>query len=175
MALGSTEITFPTGSLLIWSRSFIYVKDSKRRRRVRQHLFLFFLLTYFRLCLLWFRMNLMFRPQFSEMIQSGRKYHTIRPVRKIPLRIGQHLSLRVWTGLPYRSKQRAFHISSVKKVEEITITGSAIVIGNKSLVGEQQDIFAWHDGFTDARALRQWFTDTHGLPFFGILIYWRDI
>jgi hypothetical protein len=117
----------------------------------------------------------MFQPQFSEMIQSGRKYHTIRPRRKIPLRIGQPLSLRVWTGLPYRSKQQEFHSSSVMKVEEITITESAIIVGKESLVGEQQDIFAWHDGFEAAAALRDWFVKNHGLPFIGELIYWRDV
>lgn len=50
-----------------------------------------------------------------------------------------------------------------------------LLVGDHSLIGSQQDMFAWCDGFDDAKALRDWFTKTHGLPFTGELIYWRDV
>jgi hypothetical protein len=34
------------------------------------------------------------------------------------------------------------------------------------------DRFAQDDGFADWQEMREWFTDTHGLPFQGVLIRW---
>jgi len=119
-------------------------------------------------------MNILFQSKFEEMIQSGRKYHTIRPKRKIPLRPGQVLSLRVWTGLPYRSKQREIHTSSVKKVLPVVIDSERIILDGVLLNQTQAEELAWHDGFSTLSALLLWFTTYHGLPFFGEIIYWRD-
>jgi len=119
-------------------------------------------------------MTLMFQPQFSPMIQSGRKYHTVRPVRKVPLRIGQPLSLRVWSGKPYRSKQVEFATATVIRVSQFWLGPAAeMKIDGLLLNWESQNYFAWHDGFLDAIALRYWFTKTHGLPFVGQVIYWN--
>ena len=120
-------------------------------------------------------MTLMFQPQFEPLILSGRKPHTIRPKRKISLKVGQPLSLRVWTGLPYRSPQREFHSANVQKVCAIRIDSVDIVIDGTILPPLLQDEMAWHDGFADAAALRDWFTRNHGLPFEGELIYWRCV
>lgn len=118
-------------------------------------------------------MNLMFQPQFEPLIVSGRKPHTIRPKRKIPLKVGQPLSLRVWTGKPYRSPQREFHTANVQKVHPVTIDREDIIVAGEAMSPEAQDAFAWHDGFENAAALRDWFLKTHGLPFTGELIHWR--
>lgn len=120
-------------------------------------------------------MNLMFQPQFEPLIVSGRKYHTIRPKRKIPLRVGQPLSLRVWTGKPYRSPQRQFHETDVKKVVAVEIGMDAILVAGVELSLEAQNSLAYHDGFADVECLRNWFLATHGLPFAGELIYWKNV
>ena len=118
-------------------------------------------------------MNLMFQPQFEPLILSGRKPHTIRPKRKIPLKVGQPLSLRVWTGKPYRSPQREFMKAVVEKVWPASIHMSHIIVNSIILGTDSEKDFAWSDGFADADCLRNWFLKTHGLPFEGEVIYWR--
>lgn len=118
-------------------------------------------------------MNLMFQPQFEPMIVSGRKVHTIRPKRKVPLRPGQPLSLRVWTSKPYRSPQREFHASTVKKVSPIVVTHLTALLDGVQLVGEEREGLAYHDGFESWQKMADWFASTHGLPFTGELIYWK--
>jgi hypothetical protein len=121
-------------------------------------------------------MNLMFQPQFEPLIVSGRKYHTIRPPRKIPLRVGQPLSLRVWTGKPYRSPQRRFHETDVKKIAAIVIDeAGTIKMDGVPLTNAEAASLAWHDGFENQEALRTWFFATHGLPFTGEIIYWKNV
>ena len=119
-------------------------------------------------------MNIMCQAQFEPMILSGRKPHTVRRKRKKPLRIGQPLSLRVWTGKPYRSKQREFHYSTVKKVVPFHLDYSDVMIvdGVHLSILAQND-FAWHDGFENADEMRKWFLKTHAFPFDGEVIYWR--
>jgi uncharacterized protein YqfB (UPF0267 family) len=119
-------------------------------------------------------MNLMFQPQFEPLIVSGRKPHTIRPKRKIPLKVGQTLSLRVWTGKPYRSPQREFLRATVEKVVPVhlSLLNDMTVDGVKLTIREQNDL-AYHDGFPNADALYLWFLATHGLPFEGELIHWK--
>ena len=118
-------------------------------------------------------MNIMFQPQFEPMIVCGRKPHTIRPTRKIPLKVGQTLSLRVWTGKPYRSPQREFLSATVKSVDPILIEMVDIVVDGRPLSPGEQQALAFDDGFSDADCLRNWFLKTHGLPFEGELIHWK--
>ncbi len=116
-------------------------------------------------------MNLMFQPQFEPMILSGRKLHTVRPPRKRPLRIGQGLSLRVWTGLPYRSKQREFARAIVEGVDRIRITKTSISRNGRRLNYYEQGELAWKDGFRSLMDFRFWFENTHGFPCDGELIW----
>lgn len=119
-------------------------------------------------------MNLMFQPQFEPMIVSGRKVHTIRPKRKVPLRPGQPLSLRVWTGIPYRSPQREFMRALVKKVETIVIDfHNCMHVGGVALTLVEQNRLAWQDGFETYADLLCWFINNHQLPFRGEIIYWK--
>ena len=118
-------------------------------------------------------MNIMFQPQFEPLILSGRKPHTIRPTRKVPLKVGQSLSLRVWTGKPYRSKQREFMRATVEKVLPIVINPVAMLVDGRMLSAGEELALAFDDGFSDADALRSWFLKNHGLPFTGELIHWR--
>ena len=117
-------------------------------------------------------MNIMFQPQFEPLIVSGTKLHTVRPLGKSRLRVGMALSLRVWTGKPYRSKQREFLKSTVKDVCRVIITDGEIHLDNVQLSPQGREEFAHNDGFKDFAELRAWFVNAHGLPFVGKVIYW---
>lgn len=105
--------------------------------------------------------TLMFQPQFHSAVATGEKLQTIRPPRKRPIRQGDVLSLRAWTGSPYRSPQRELRKSVVQSVQRI-------------IVGEDfaDDDEARRDGFADAVEMRNWFRRVHGLPFTGDRITW---
>lgn len=119
-------------------------------------------------------MNLMFQPQFEAMILAGRKPHTVRPVRRRPLKVGQQLSLRVWTGKPYRSKQREFAKAKVIRCESFILgLFDNMIINHVWFTRLAQDQFAWADGFKDADDMRIWFGKTHSLPFVGTVIYFQ--
>lgn len=45
----------------------------------------------------------MFKPQFAPLVESGKKLQTVRPTPKRMPKPGDKISLREWTGLPYRS------------------------------------------------------------------------
>lgn len=109
------------------------------------------------------------------MIQSGRKYHTIRPpARRRRYAKGDALSLRVWTGKPYRSKQCEFASAIVEKTCFISIELIADMrLDGKWLTEEEQDRFAYADGFNNAADLRGWFVVHHSLPFHGTVIYFK--
>ena len=115
---------------------------------------------------------ILFQPQFAEAVSEGRKRQTIR--QKARCAAGDELSLRAWTGLPYRSKQRelccrprCLSVSTVKICHEVVwICGEAIV------TAEALNTFAQADGFPDWPTMRNWFAKTHDLPFEGELITW---
>jgi hypothetical protein len=45
----------------------------------------------------------MFQDRFADKVRDGRKLHTIRKTARC--KVGDTLSLRRWSGTPYRSKQ----------------------------------------------------------------------
>ena len=118
----------------------------------------------------------MFKPQFAPLVEAGTKRQTVRPTPKRMPFVGQHLSLRTWTGRPYRSKQRVLATARVMDVQPIRITDETLGIRITPPVGmhywPDPDTFARADGFKDWPELREWFRTTHGLPFTGILIEW---
>lgn len=104
---------------------------------------------------------IMFQPQFHDAVQSGAKTQTIRPPRKRPIRVGDPLSLRAWTGAPYRSKQRILEFGICSAVDQITIGDDF-----------SDDADALRDGFESAREMRDWIAEAYGLPFVGVRISW---
>jgi len=103
----------------------------------------------------------MFQPRFHDAVASGNKQQTIRPPRKRAIRVGEPLSLRAWTGKPYRSKQRELRRAQCIEVRPLVI--------DREFSDERM---ASADGFADADDMKNWFAATHGLPFTGILIRW---
>lgn len=130
-------------------------------------------------------MVVMFRPDFEAPITAGTKTHTIRPPRKRPIPPGAILSMRVWTGKPYRSKTREFARAKLDKIEWIKIHPDGVEISPGTLrvfwMGETPtkepllQAFARRDGFTAWATMRYWFEQTHGLPFEGQLIHWGPL
>lgn len=119
----------------------------------------------------------MFQPRFAPLVESGVKRHTIRPKRKRrPVTCGDELSLRQWSGAPYRSKQRIIGLEICSSVGEITINyglyAPFVWINNVMLSLKQVEELAVNDGFTDAKDMQSWFNSTHSLPFHGVIIYW---
>jgi len=116
---------------------------------------------------------LMFQPRFAPLVESGTKTQTIRPVRRRPIVAGDDLSLRAWTGLPYRSPQRVLREARCVAVRPVTIDRLTIELGGFRLAPDLMRAFALADGFADLGDLVAWFGAIHGLPFSGVMIAWR--
>lgn len=112
---------------------------------------------------------ILFQRRFASAIVSGEKQNTIRLPRKRPIRAGDVVSLRTWTGLPYRSKQRTLGTARVEGVEPIRIDAYGILVAGEKVNAET---LAKGDGFSSFGEMLDWFEETHALPFTGELIVW---
>lgn len=117
----------------------------------------------------------MFKPQFAAAIKSGAKCQTVRPTpKRLPI-AGEFISLRQWSGKPYRSPQIELRTSVIRKVARVEITMTGVVVDSYA---EDCEAFAHADGFDNFFDLRKWFIREHGIPnenqnFEGILIVWH--
>jgi hypothetical protein len=117
-----------------------------------------------------------FQNRFEAPILAGVKDCTIRAPRRDGrprAREGETLSLRVWTGAAYRSKQREFAQRVLKFTFPVRVSKDGI---------ERLDLvprFARLDrrrmarslGFENWREARAWYAAGHGLPFEGVLVH----
>jgi hypothetical protein len=124
----------------------------------------------------------MFMAQFAPMVAKhgpDAKRQTIRPIPKRMPKVGDHESWRQWKGLPYRTPQVELAQVELTAVEPICIIACQVVIegttGLYSMSGDELAAFARADGFEGSVAFFKWFSDTHGLPFEGILIKAKDL
>lgn len=113
----------------------------------------------------------MFQNRFAPLVASGQKTQTIR--KSARCNPGDVLSLREWTGKPYRSKQRVLREAKATEIHSVVISGQAMFLDMYGLCIERKDILARADGFTNWDEMRDWFEATHGLPFEGELITWK--
>ena len=121
----------------------------------------------------------MFQERFAPLVESGQKRQTVRRLGKPhhrPPRAGEELSLRTWSGKPYRSKQRILRSPVTCAAVHPIFIGIChgafdVRIDHESV--PDLDAFARADGFTCALEMREWFESTHGLPFGGRLITWE--
>lgn len=114
----------------------------------------------------------MFMPRFAPLVENGSKNQTVRPMpTRMPVSLDR-VSLREWTGKPYRSKQRILGEAVITRVANFEMTHLTVTVGGK-IVGS--DEFALADGFNSFEDMRLWFAETHGLPFKGILIKWEPL
>lgn len=121
---------------------------------------------------------IMFQPWKGALVEKGASLQTVRPPRKRPIKPGDTLSLRQWTGAPYRSKQREFRRATVVSVQPVEMTKkshSGIVMLKLAAIWldrQQCEVFAKLDGFANADEMLAWFYTTHELPFKGSCIRW---
>lgn len=113
----------------------------------------------------------MFKPQFAPLVEAGTKTQTVRPWPSRMPKAGDRISLRTWTGLPYRSKQRVLREAVIVGCDRVDITETGVAVNSYA---EPCDDFARADGFHDFLEMAEWFKNTHGLPFEGILIRWTN-
>jgi hypothetical protein len=111
----------------------------------------------------------MFKSRFAPLVEDYKKRQTIRPVPKRMPKVGEEISLREWTGNPYRSPQRILRESRITHVSNCEITKACVRVNGCRV---PSDHFAQADGFTSFSDMCLWFEETHGLPFEGILIEW---
>jgi hypothetical protein len=107
----------------------------------------------------------MVKPQWEEKIRRGHKTSTIRPLRKRKPVEGDIAEFRVWTGKPYRSKQRIIGEAVISLVDEIEMSEDGVEPLDENLkirVGYIDDTVAAHDGFLNYAALWQWFRQEYG-------------
>ncbi len=124
---------------------------------------------------------ILFQDRFARLVERGVKRQTIRPHRKRPIRVGDRLSLRRWSGKAYRSKQVVLREGVCKEVWPINIFDTAPpTVSHRKKDGYlyspyQSHILARDDGFDDFHQMVVWFRENYGLPFHGELILWELI
>lgn len=119
---------------------------------------------------------ILFQSRFAPLVQSGQKTQTIR--KKARCKPGDQLSLRQWSGRPYRSKQEELKDGVCTSVSTVSI-GHGLDENGISINGEElnvhgQSLLAQLDGFMNAIEMMDWFRDVHGLPFEGEIIKWES-
>jgi len=131
----------------------------------------------------------LYQPEFEPKILKGDKVGTFRPwpaTSALPARF-DIISCRVWTGAPYRSKQRQFASYTITGVYPVVIGnfGMAVEVPEKRLerhydATKKKDLavlnqVAIGDGFESWSKMLAWFSGRYDLPFRGIWIYWGPI
>lgn len=115
---------------------------------------------------------ILFKERFRDLILSGVKTSTIR--KKARCRAGDTLSLRCWTGRPYRSKQKTFATRICAQVMPVVIGEGGILLNGVPVNKAMREALAVKDGFDSFRDMEIFFKETHGLPFTGELIRWGE-
>ena len=117
----------------------------------------------------------MFKPRFAALVEAGTKTQTVRPTPARMPKAGDKLSLRTWTGKPYRSKQRVLREATVLYVARIKLDVFDMWFDGALASEAEQEAFAVADGFSCANEMLDWFENEHGLPFEGVVIVWQNI
>lgn len=121
---------------------------------------------------------LMFGTRFAAPIQAGTKTQTIRCKRIRPIRVGDTLDLREWSGKPYHSPQRRI-VAPVTCVRVETVTWDLaaaiqrwIRVEDRWLTVEDLDPFARRDGFADRDMWVGYQLERDRVKFTGMLYSW---
>lgn len=112
---------------------------------------------------------ILFQDRFADKVRDGSKTHTIRKTARC--KPGDVLSLRRWTGKPYRSEQETLREAVCTAVHAVTIFPFDVTVDGQRVPGQH---LAVKDGFRDWDEMREWFENVHGLPFVGWLIEWSN-
>jgi hypothetical protein len=113
-----------------------------------------------------------FKPQFVDPIRSGRKHHTIRATRAIPVKRGDNLYL--YTGLRHKGAFRILPESvTCTRVESIEINASTtemVTVDGCLLTYDEREQLAFCDGFANWDEMLAFWEGR--LPFVGQIIHW---
>lgn len=116
---------------------------------------------------------------FKEKILDGSKRQTIRAIRKRPIKVGDKLYLWWKQRTPDREKLGE---ANCINIAPITIRKDGYSIQSEKFFnsGEFTDylslsLMAIADGFKDWQELVEFFENSHGLPFEGVVIQWDSI
>ena len=116
-----------------------------------------------------------FRKQWAEAVASGEKRQTIRAPRKdsrAHCKIGDSLQLYVGMRTKGCHKLADATCTDIEPVY-IEVDGS-IRLGDAKLTEVGANKLARADGFKNASGLLVFFSEVHGLPFEGSVIYWDN-
>lgn len=119
---------------------------------------------------------LMYKPRFAPLVETGTKANTIRPERKRPIKVGDLLSHRTWTGRAYGSPQRILRpLTPCTGLEPVEIGITWVKLQGRRLASSELYAFAKADGFRDWPDMSAWFQAEHPShePFAGVLIRWQ--
>lgn len=112
-----------------------------------------------------------FQAQFAPDVESGKKRQTIRAEgKRRHAKPGE--TLQLYTGMRQKTcrllRKATCSISTYCAIREDGVTTGTL---------DPTDLneFARDDGFRDFEHMKQWFRDTHGLPFTGRLICWTSL
>lgn len=121
-----------------------------------------------------------FQERFAELVASGAKTQTIRARRKDARDPVAGKRLQLYTGLRQPGKTRKlvepdpFCIATTPLVLHARLAGVPLgpEVGLVWLNNRQREALARADGFASYAEMAEWFIETHGLPFSGLLIRW---
>lgn len=116
-----------------------------------------------------------FQKRFVRKVERGEKTHTIRAMRKRPIKIGEILHL--YTGLRHKGARLIKRVTC-HRVESITIDACGhecncdafIEIAGVVLSDSEREAFAVRDGFKNVNDMLNFWAGR--LPFKGQIIHW---
>ena len=123
-----------------------------------------------------------FKQQFADNVEHGIKCQTVRAPRKdgrAHCKVGDRIKL--YTGM--RTKTcRLLGEADVTHIARIKIEPTCMYINDNLLFAslhsrdadQTDNEFAEADGFESFMDMADWFSDVHGLPFEGVVIYWNE-
>jgi hypothetical protein len=124
-----------------------------------------------------------FKKEFAEAVEYGWKRQTIRAPRKDGrphAKVGE--TIKLYTGMRTKSC-RLLAEATVTRILTVKINATEMWLNGRRLqatIHSRDDPitdneFAAADGFEGFAEMADWFSDVHGLPFEGIVIYWSDV
>jgi len=118
-----------------------------------------------------------FQKRFAPKVESGEKGQTIRSYRKDCRNPRAGQTAYLYFGMRTKSCRKLGE-SLIKSVDPIAIKRNGymvnIIVGAKELNYREKETLSKADGFENFDEMVAWFEKTHGLPFYGLLIKWRE-
>jgi hypothetical protein len=120
-----------------------------------------------------------YRADFAPMIQAGVKPHTIRPRRNdgrdpLPGDLLQHYA-KWGTKDAYLLREEFCTFTAEVTIQRSVGNVHHVLIGGQLISQHDVEVMATVEGFRNGADFVQFFNETYGLPFTGLLIGWEPI